>query len=84
MVYMSSSGLNWAPIIEAWLRKREPRVAALLRSYIENTFFKVYDWSRQNLFFKIPVLEANVVFQVTRLPLPWFVNYSKVKFIIYI
>lgn len=37
MVYMSSSGLNWVPIIEAWLKKREHRVATLLRAYIENT-----------------------------------------------
>jgi len=64
MVYMSSSGLNWVPIIEAWLKKRETKTASLLRLHIETSFFKTYDWARQNVRFKMPVLEANVVFQV--------------------
>lgn len=61
---MSSSGLNWSPLIDAWLRKRDSRTASILRHCVDSTFFKVYDWSRQNLHFKMPILECNVVFQV--------------------
>ena len=63
-VYMSSSGLNWSPIFEAWLMKREHRAAAILRKLIETWFFQTYDFARQNLQFKMPILECNVVFQV--------------------
>jgi dynein heavy chain len=61
---MSSSGLNWCPIIDAWLKKRESKMSAVLRVHVETSFFKVYDWARQNVRFKMPMLEANVVFQV--------------------
>lgn len=61
---MSSSGLNWVPIFEAWLKQRNPRIENILRTCIETTFFKTYDWARQTLIFKMPVLECNIVFQV--------------------
>jgi len=61
---MSSSGLNWSPIIDAWINKRESAVASILKKCVDASFFRVYEWSRQNLFFKMPILECNVVFQV--------------------
>lgn len=64
---MSSSGLNWSPIVEAWLKQRDSHIANILRTCIEKTFFPVYDWARQALQFKMPVLECNVVFQLLTL-----------------
>ena len=61
---MSSSGLNWKPLTNAWLLKRPTAQAKVLRSYFEQSFAEVYQWTRQNLKYKMDVLECNIVHQV--------------------
>ncbi|CAG7835361.1 unnamed protein product [Allacma fusca] len=67
MVYMSSSGLNWSPIVEAWLKKREPQTANILRDLIQLWFYQTYDFARQNLQFRMPILECNIIAQMLAL-----------------
>lgn len=61
---MSSSGLDWKPLLNAWLIKRPPDEAKILRSYFEKSFPDVYQWTRQNLHYKMDVLECNIIHQV--------------------
>ena len=52
-VYMSSSGLDWRPLLNAWLMKKPIGETRLLRSCFEESFSAVYQWSRQNLQYKV-------------------------------
>lgn len=60
-VYMSSSGLDWRPLLAAWLSKTEMEV---LRNIFEESFSPIYQWSRQNLKYMMDVLEFNIINQV--------------------
>ena len=61
---MSSSGLNWEPLLHAWLNKRTSTEIGVIKPLFSNIFPSFYTWSYQNLKFKIPVLEVNIVSQV--------------------
>ncbi len=61
---MSSSGLSWQPLLSAWLQKKPPAEAHLLRTCFEDSFAHVHLWSSQNLRNKMDVLECNVINQV--------------------
>ena len=64
---MSSSGLDWRPILASWLRGRPDQKAAWLsqlRDLFTASFSALFTWSTQNLRFKMPVLEVNVITQV--------------------
>lgn len=61
---MSSSGLDWKPLLNAWLLKHPPTEAKILRSYFEQSFPDVYQWTRHTLQYKMDVLECNIVHQV--------------------
>ncbi|EDV21817.1 uncharacterized protein TRIADDRAFT_59929 [Trichoplax adhaerens] len=67
MVYMSSSGLDWNPILEGWLKSRTPQEAETLRSLFSHTFAEIYQFVNQNLEAKMNVLECNYIFQAIRL-----------------
>ena len=62
---MSSSGLDWRPLLAAWLLKR-PHTSEIeiLRQSFEESFAPIYQWSRQNLHYVMDVLEFNVINQV--------------------
>lgn len=64
MVYMSSSGLDWSPVIAAWLKKRTKREAKLFRYLFENTFSTMYTWASQNLIMTMKILQCNTIQQV--------------------
>ena len=66
-VYMSSSGLDWRPLLNAWLMKKPIGETRLLRSCFEESFPTVYQWSRQNLQYKMAVLECNIINQAIAL-----------------
>ena len=66
-VYMSSSGLDWRPLLNTWLMKKPQGEALLLRSCFDESFSSVYQWSRQNLHYKMAVLECNIINQAIAL-----------------
>ncbi|XP_038567842.1 dynein heavy chain 5, axonemal [Micropterus salmoides] len=63
MVFMSSSVLNWSPILENWLKKRSPQEAEVLRELFSSSFSELYRFSVQSLEFKMEMLEAFVIMQ---------------------
>uniref|UniRef100_G3NTE1 Dynein, axonemal, heavy chain 5 n=1 Tax=Gasterosteus aculeatus aculeatus TaxID=481459 RepID=G3NTE1_GASAC len=63
MVFMSSSVLNWSPILEGWLKKRFPQEAEVLRELFTSSFSELYRFCVQSLEFKMDMLEAFVIMQ---------------------
>ncbi|XP_061445335.1 dynein axonemal heavy chain 5 isoform X5 [Rhineura floridana] len=63
MVFMSSSVLNWSPILEGFLKKRSPQEADILRQLYTASFPDLYRYSIQSLEYKIEMLEAFVIMQ---------------------
>ncbi|XP_023670867.2 dynein axonemal heavy chain 5 isoform X1 [Paramormyrops kingsleyae] len=63
MVFMSSSVLNWSPILEGWLKKRSPQEAEVLRELYSSSFAELYRFTIQYLEYKIEMLEAFVIMQ---------------------
>ena len=60
MVYMSSDGLDWKPILDSWLMKKnlEPAQAAEILKLFKASFFVVYKWAVANLHFVMKVLQV--------------------------
>ncbi|KAK6326444.1 hypothetical protein J4Q44_G00020890 [Coregonus suidteri] len=63
MVFMSSSVLNWSPILEGWLKKRSPQEGEVLRELFSSSFPELYRFSVHCLEYKIDMLEAFVIMQ---------------------
>nr|XP_046256822.1 dynein axonemal heavy chain 5 [Scatophagus argus] len=63
MVFMSSSVLNWSPILEGWLKKRSLQEAEVLRELFSSSFPELYRFSVQSLEFKMDMLEAFIIMQ---------------------
>ncbi|XP_038626369.1 dynein heavy chain 5, axonemal [Tachyglossus aculeatus] len=63
MVFMSSSVLNWSPILEGFLKKRSPQEAEILRRLYTESFSELYRFSIQSLEYKIEMLESFVIVQ---------------------
>ncbi|XP_075442369.1 dynein axonemal heavy chain 5 isoform X3 [Ascaphus truei] len=63
MVFMSSSVLNWNPILEGWLKNRSPQEGEILRQLYSASFSDLYRFSVQSLEYKIEMLEAFVIMQ---------------------
>uniref|UniRef100_A0AAV2MBY1 Dynein heavy chain 5, axonemal n=1 Tax=Knipowitschia caucasica TaxID=637954 RepID=A0AAV2MBY1_KNICA len=63
MVFMSSSVLNWSPILESWLKKRSPHEAEILMQLFASSFSELFRFSVQSLEFKMDMLEAFVIMQ---------------------
>lgn len=64
-VYMSSSGLDWRPVLEAWLKTRSQREVTVFQQLFEDSFATMYSWGTQNLILTMNVLQCNIVQQVT-------------------
>ncbi|XP_066267666.1 dynein axonemal heavy chain 5-like [Branchiostoma lanceolatum] len=64
MVFMSSSVLDWDPIIKAWLRRRPPQQAEILWNLVESIFPDLYIYVKQSLWPKMKTLECNYVKQL--------------------
>ena len=67
MVYMSSSGLNWKPVVAAWLKKRSVREQELFHKLFDESYGELYAWATQNLVLVVDVLECNVTLQMLKL-----------------
>ncbi|XP_046389607.1 dynein axonemal heavy chain 5 [Ischnura elegans] len=67
MVYMSSSGLDWNPLVSAWLKTRGNKEASVLRSLFKSTFPTTFSWVTQNLTMAMSVLQCNIISQMIAL-----------------
>ncbi|XP_076801600.1 dynein axonemal heavy chain 8-like [Clavelina lepadiformis] len=67
MVYMSSSILNWNPILTAWLKKRPPVMTEVLMSAFEGSFCALHRYIETTLNAKMSVLECMYVQQLLTL-----------------
>ncbi|XP_067136341.1 LOW QUALITY PROTEIN: dynein axonemal heavy chain 5-like [Centruroides vittatus] len=67
MVYVSSSGLSWKPILTAWLNKRSKIESDVIGKYFYDTFEHIYIWTSRNLSFKTTITEYNVITQAITL-----------------
>ncbi|KAF7265346.1 hypothetical protein GWI33_021235 [Rhynchophorus ferrugineus] len=67
MVYMSSSGLNWKPIVKAWLKRRSSREQETFTKLFEESFGVLQGWGAQALSPVMHVLECNIILQMTSL-----------------
>uniref|UniRef100_A0A8C2YDG1 Dynein axonemal heavy chain 5 n=1 Tax=Coturnix japonica TaxID=93934 RepID=A0A8C2YDG1_COTJA len=63
MVFMSSSVLNWSPILEGFLIRRSFQEAEILRGLYSSSFPDLYRFSIQSLQSKTEMLEAFVIMQ---------------------
>ena len=63
MVYMSTDGLDWKPMLESWLRKKElePEHATAIRDAFNGSFSEVFKWAYANLHFVMNILQINVL-----------------------
>ncbi|KAF6202133.1 hypothetical protein GE061_004531 [Apolygus lucorum] len=67
MVYMSSSGLDWEPVIEAWLKTRNEQQSELLKQLFYDSFPLAFNWATMNLKFEMKVLQCNIIQQIVLL-----------------
>ncbi|GFQ71799.1 dynein heavy chain 8, axonemal [Trichonephila clavata] len=63
MVYMSSSGLHWEPILEGWLSLRTPTEATILRGLFGKIFGALSLYMLTSLTPKMELLECNYIKQ---------------------
>ncbi|CAH8577937.1 unnamed protein product [Schistosoma turkestanicum] len=63
MVYISTTTLNWLPILQGWLLSREKNEADQLLQLFKLSFESVYGYATRYLNFKMSVLEAFVIRQ---------------------
>ncbi|CAI9729215.1 dynein heavy chain 5, axonemal-like [Octopus vulgaris] len=63
MVFMSSSILNWDPLLQAWLATKPLGIRSTVYSIFEETFPNSYIFLLQNLCAKMQLLECNYVAQ---------------------
>lgn len=61
---MSSSGLDWKPVAEAWLKKRSGREKEVFMNLFQHSFEELYTWGTQNVVLTMKVLQCNIVLQV--------------------
>lgn len=80
MVYMSSSGLTWKPVVRAWLKERSSTEQELFERLFEVSYSLLYTWTIQTLRMVMPVLQSNLTLQILRILEG---NISKLKLKIY-
>ena len=63
MVYMSSSGLDWQPLLASWFKKKEldPEHASTIKKLFETSFPRVYKYASANLHFVMKVLQVHIL-----------------------
>ncbi|XP_052240013.1 dynein axonemal heavy chain 8-like isoform X2 [Dreissena polymorpha] len=67
MVFMSSSALDWRPILQGWLKTRTIQEADVLYGFFDRMFEDVYRYVNLSLIKKMVVLECNQIRQATDL-----------------
>eukprot|EP00117_Sycon_ciliatum_P004310 scpid857/ scgid8744/ Dynein heavy chain 5, axonemal; Axonemal beta dynein heavy chain 5; Ciliary dynein heavy chain 5 len=67
MVFMSSSALDWRPILDGWLMTRQSSEAEVIRELFHASFQEVYNYSSTMLFPKMEILECNYISQAVKM-----------------
>lgn len=67
MVYMSSSGLTWKPVVKAWLKQRSSKEQEIFEKLFEASYPVLYTWTIQTLHIVMPVLQCNITLQILKL-----------------
>lgn len=67
MVYMSSSGLTWKPVVKAWLKTRSDKEQEIFQHLFWETIAPLYNYGNQNLNLVLDVLPCNITLQMLRL-----------------
>ncbi|OWF42162.1 dynein heavy chain 8, axonemal-like [Mizuhopecten yessoensis] len=63
MVYMSSSALDWRPILQGWLKTRSPQESEVLMNLFDKIFDDVFNFVTNSLVKKMDVLQCNQIKQ---------------------
>ncbi|KAK3588114.1 hypothetical protein CHS0354_012171 [Potamilus streckersoni] len=63
MVYMSSSALDWRPILQGWLKTRNPQEGDILFSLFDKIFDDLYNYVVLSLHGKMNILQCNRIKQ---------------------
>ena len=63
MVYMSSSALDWRPILQGWLNTRPLSQSDVLLTLFESIFSDLLNFKLLSLIPKMEVLECNIIRQ---------------------
>ncbi|WAQ93678.1 DYH8-like protein [Mya arenaria] len=63
MVFMSSSALDWRPILQGWLKTRTAQEGDLLYGFFDRVFDDVYRYVNLTLNMKMDILECNQIRQ---------------------
>ena len=63
MVYMSSDGLDWEPLLESWVKKKdlEQENGDAICELFNSSFAEIYKWATANLTFVMEVLQVNIL-----------------------
>ena len=61
---MSSSGLDWQPILQAWLKTRPTFEVSIIMGLFSSVFPTLLTWSKQNIALCFDLLEVNFIAQV--------------------
>ncbi|XP_049782831.1 dynein axonemal heavy chain 5 [Schistocerca cancellata] len=67
MVYMSSSGLDWDPVVCAWLKTRSKKESQIFQKLFSDSFPTAFTWCTQNLSWAMKVLKCVIVRQMLNL-----------------
>lgn len=65
MVYMSSSGLDWCPLLASWVKKMKVKQedAAAIKKLFETYFYSIYKWCYTSLTFVMDILQVTYLYQ---------------------
>lgn len=61
---MSSSGLDWEPVLAAWLKTRSKKESQVFLPLFKESFTLAHNYVTQNLTMCMSVLQCNVILQV--------------------
>ena len=66
MVYMSSSGLDWVPLLDSWLLTRDAVESNILHTLFHDSFQKIINYSSTSLLSKMELLEVCFISQAIK------------------
>ena len=67
MVYMSSSALDWKPILQGWIKQRSNQERVVLWNLFQESFDDIYNFVQVSLDAKMDILECNYIAQAINL-----------------
>lgn len=63
MVYMSSSGLDWSPLVASWIKKKKIKSedATMISKLYQEYFPQIYKWCYTTLTFVMDLLQVGQI-----------------------